>query len=81
MRGMLALALVCVVSACAPSGGKLAAKPPSPAQPPEFCTRTLGVAECFAHPELLPDHPAGVADGPWQLTPEQVADSKKWWRF
>ena len=33
-----------------------------PAQP--YCTRTLGVAECFAEPAQLPDHPAELADGP-----------------
>ncbi len=77
MRMVLALSLICLIAACAAPASVVAKPPPLP----EFCTRTLGVAQCFANPELLPDHPAGLADGPGELTPEQIADSKKWWPF
>jgi hypothetical protein len=46
---------------------------PQPAQPP-FCTRTLGVAECFNDPETLSDNPAPLADGPATLSKAQEAD-------
>ncbi len=29
-----------------------------------FCTRTLGVAECFSDPYALPDRPSGLGDVP-----------------
>ena len=45
-----------------------------PAEPPPYCTRTLGLAECWATPLMLPNPPRGLADGPWALTPEQEAD-------
>ena len=48
-------------------------------QPPEFCTRSLGVPDCWADPSQLPDHPGEIADGPRSLTPEQEADRTKWW--
>jgi len=46
---------------------------PKEAPPParRFCTRTLGLAECFADPQSLPDHPAELGDGPSTLTPAQ----------
>lgn len=31
---------------------------------PQFCTRSLGVVDCWADPALLPAPRAGVADGP-----------------
>ena len=43
---------------------------PPPDQPP-FCSRSLGVVDCWKNPEDLPDHPQSVADGPWRLTPAQ----------
>jgi hypothetical protein len=49
--------------------------------PPPFCTATLGVAECFAHPDQLPDHPPSLADGPTEFTPEQVRYQHEWWHF
>lgn len=36
--------------------------PPEP--PVAFCTRSLGVVDCWADPALLPAKRAGVADGP-----------------
>ena len=35
-------------------------EPPPPEQP--FCTRTLGMAECFATPATLNDHPSPWGD-------------------
>ncbi|MSP03323.1 MAG: hypothetical protein EXR07_20110 [Acetobacteraceae bacterium] len=51
-------------------------------QPPEvpvFCTRSLGVADCWAEPAKLPNAPREIADGPRPLTREQEADRAKWW--
>jgi hypothetical protein len=51
-------------------------------QPPEtqpFCTRSLGVPDCWAEPDKLPGHPHQIADGPRALTAEQEKDRTKWW--
>jgi hypothetical protein len=50
-----------------------------PPEPPEFCTRSLGVVDCWANPAKLPGHPREVADGPRTLTAEQEADRTAWW--
>jgi hypothetical protein len=47
--------------------------------PPPFCTRSLGVVDCWADPAALFDHPHEVADGPRSLTPAQEADRTKRW--
>ncbi len=46
--------------------------------PPLFCTRSLGVVDCWADPALLPGHPTPVADAP-ALTPAQEADRVARW--
>jgi hypothetical protein len=51
-----------------------------PPEPPPFCARTLGVADCYAWPEFLPDHPAPVADAP-ALTKEQLKNINQRWGF
>jgi hypothetical protein len=51
-----------------------------PPEPPPFCARTLGVADCYAWPEFLPDHPAPVADAP-ALTKEQLKNVNQRWGF
>ncbi len=51
----------------------------APPVPPEFCTRTLGVPQCFSDPASLPDHPSGIADGPSRLTPEQERNRTGSW--
>jgi len=52
---------------------------PAPTAPP-YCTRSLGVVDCWASPDLLPaPAPRGVADGPNTLTPEQEADRTRRW--
>ncbi len=56
------LIIIASLAACQPAPapkGVVALVPPPP-----FCTRTLGMAECFADPVLLPDHPAGWGDTP-----------------
>ncbi len=50
-----------------------------PPEPPPYCTRSLGVADCWRDPASLPDHPPEVADGPRTLTPAQDADRTKGW--
>ncbi len=50
--------------------GESYCKPKETAPPPQpFCTRTLGMAECFADPAALPDHPTPLADGPAPALP------------
>ena len=47
-------------------------------EPPPFCTRSLGVVDCWAYPTLLPGRPVPVADTP-ALTPEQDAHRRARW--
>jgi hypothetical protein len=44
-------------------------EPPVPPQP--YCTRSLGIVDCWAEPERMPNLPPQVAQGPQELTPEQ----------
>ena len=50
-----------------------------PPEAPPFCTRSLGVANCWLDPASLPDHPTELGDGPRSLTPAQNADRLKGW--
>ena len=50
-----------------------------PPQLPPFCTRSLGVVDCWQDPGSLADRPMGVADGPATLTPEQEANRVRRW--
>jgi hypothetical protein len=50
-----------------------------PPETPEFCTRSLGVPDCWADSTKLTNHPREIADGPRTLTPEQEDDRTKWW--
>lgn len=52
-------------------------EPPPQAQP--YCTRSLGVVDCWADPAAVPGHPPGVADGPQTLTKEQEANRTRTW--
>jgi hypothetical protein len=51
---------------------------PQPETPP-YCTRSLGVVDCWRDPASLPDRPPQVADGPRTLTPEQEANRTRRW--
>jgi hypothetical protein len=44
----------------------------------KFCTRTLGMAECFADPATLADHPSALGDAP-ALTEAQEQDRTSRW--
>ncbi len=60
------------LTGCAEGGRTVvSALPPQP-----FCTRTLGLAQCFANPALLPDRPAELADTPAR----QHVTCLAWWR-
>jgi hypothetical protein len=50
-----------------------------PPETQEFCTRSLGVVDCWAQPSKVPNSPKEVADGPRALTPSQERDRTKWW--
>jgi hypothetical protein len=50
-----------------------------PPEPPPYCTRSLGLANCWRDPTSLPDHPTELGDGPRVLTPEQEADRTRHW--
>jgi hypothetical protein len=51
---------------------------PPPEQQP-YCTRSLGVVDCWADPAKLPNRAPQVGDIPHGLTPEQEADRVKGW--
>lgn len=53
---------------------------PPPKAPP-FCTRSLGVVDCWKDPGSLPGHPRPVADGPDTLTPAQEENRTRTWPF
>jgi hypothetical protein len=46
---------------------------------PQFCTRSLGVADCWRDPSKVPNHPRELADGPRELTPEQEKQRTSRW--
>jgi hypothetical protein len=46
---------------------------------PEFCTRSLGIPDCWEDPSKLLTHPHEIADGPRSLTRDQEADRTKRW--
>lgn len=54
-----------------------------PAEPPPdsgpYCTRSLGVVDCWRDPAGLPGHPPELGDGPRALTPAQDADRTRRW--
>ena len=64
--------MVVGLAGCMPGGRVVVSGlPPQP-----FCTRTLGVAQCFADPGALPDHPRELLDTPVREHVECVP----WWR-
>ena len=50
-----------------------------PPAPPVFCSRGLGVVDCWQDPDTVPGRPRGVADGPAALTEAQEADRVRQW--
>ena len=50
-----------------------------PPEPPPYCTRSLGVADCWRDPASFPNHPPSLGDGPHTLTPAQEADRTRSW--
>ena len=50
-----------------------------PPQPPPYCTRSLGVVDCWAAPAAPPEFGRSVADGPSRLTPAQERDRTRPW--
>ncbi len=70
-RAMAVLLLVGGCEARAP-----AAPPAARAEAEPFCTRTLGLAQCFTTPALLPDHPHSLGDTPDR--PDQPPTP--WWK-
>ncbi|MFL5286082.1 MAG: hypothetical protein ACJ8AW_35160 [Rhodopila sp.] len=60
--------------------GKTYCKPTEPPPPvPQFCTRSLGVVDCWSEPGALQDNPTQVADGPFTLSPAQEANHTARW--
>jgi hypothetical protein len=51
---------------------------PKPDTPP-YCTRSLGVVDCWKNPAEVPNLGPEVADGPRALTPAQEKDRTKGW--
>lgn len=50
----------------------------TPPVPPPFCTRSLGVVDCWVDPAALPGHYRGVADAP-DPTPAQDRHRRAPW--
>ncbi|MBU6498786.1 MAG: hypothetical protein KGQ40_09685 [Rhodospirillales bacterium] len=86
----LILLLPVLLAACAGGPGRAAppeqagtqgaAADPGALPPPAFCTRSLGVVDCWANPAALNGQPVReVADGPRRLTPAQQRDARRGW--
>lgn len=60
--------------------GKSYCKPiEPPPEPQPYCTRSLGLVDCWANPETDPNIGRQVGDIPHGLTKEQEADRVKGW--
>jgi hypothetical protein len=60
--------------------GKSYCKPiEPPPEPQPYCTRSLGMVDCWANPEKDPNIARQVGDIPHGLTKEQEADRVKGW--
>jgi hypothetical protein len=60
--------------------GKTYCRPVEP--PPEatpYCTRSLGVVDCWRNPATVQNVGPSVADGPHALTPEQESNRTRTW--
>lgn len=61
--------------------GKSYCKPIEAPPRPQYCTRSLARVDCWDRPDPFGYHQRQVADGPWQLTPEQHWNSRLFWPF
>lgn len=50
-----------------------------PPVPPPYCTRSLGVVDCWINPAAMVNLAPQVASGPTTLTPAQEADRTRRW--
>ena len=50
-----------------------------PPEQPSFCTRSLGVPDCWENPLKVPNNPREIADGPRSLTPDQESNRTARW--
>ena len=48
---------------------------------PQYCTRSLARVDCWDRPDPFGYHQRQVADGPWQLTPEQEWNRTASWPY
>jgi hypothetical protein len=51
----------------------------APPTPPTYCTRSLGVVDCWDKPNPFGYYQRGVADGPTMLTADQESNRTAWW--
>ena len=58
-------------------GETYCAPPDDPPRIP-YCTRSLGVPDCWASPALLPDPPRGLADAPDPTRAQQAYREARW---
>lgn len=72
MRWMMSFLFLVAGCAGTPATAVVSREPP----PQPYCTRTLGVAECFADPAALPDHPDQLMDTPVRAP----APAVPWWK-
>ncbi len=50
-----------------------------PPRPPPYCTRSLGMADCWTRPDPFGMSQRELADGPRELTPAQEANRTRRW--
>jgi len=62
--------------------GKSYCKPiEPPPRPPQYCTRSLARVDCWDRPDPFGYYQRPIADGPWQLSPEQERSRATPWLF
>ncbi len=49
-----------------------------PPEKPRFCTHSLAVANCWADPATLSDHPTSLADSPAMTAEQEAYRVRKW---
>jgi hypothetical protein len=63
------------------NGGSYCKPTEPPPLPQPYCTRSLGVVDCWAGVDPFGYYQRTTADGPAQLTPEQDANRTARWPF